>query len=184
MVTLEQEKGNIYSVSHLNIQIIRLWTVKKSWISFLIANLQISYILNILWLTKSGKTNAWSCYCQRKCPSTNFVLTISFPNSLNYLCRMKWIEYVQKNPLTCLDICRMLSITLLAVLCVWMGVVTFLRSVLYVAWCDWHFQGFCKLQSSIIFTWSYSPCSVILRHLSFKAKMMKLLSARMPALTH
>lgn len=149
-----------------------------------IANLQILYILTILWLTKSGETNAWSCYCQRKCPSTNFVLT-TFLNYLNYLCRIKWIESVQKIPLTCLDMCRMLSITFTGDVIVCLNGDCHVYSVrlLYVAWCDRHFQGFCKLQSSIIFTWYYSPCSVMLRHLLFEAKKTKL-SARMPALTH
>lgn len=137
-----------------------------------IANLQILYILNILWLTKSGETNAWSCYCQRKCPSTNFVLTTYFLNYLNYLCRIKWIESVQKIPLTCLDMCRMLSINFTGDVIVCLNGDCHVYSVclLYVAWCDRHFQGFCKLQSTIIFTWYYSPCSVMLRHLLFGSK--------------
>lgn len=72
---------------------------------------------------------------KRKCPSTNFVLTIFFfCNYLTYLCRIKLIEYVQNLPLTCLDICRMLSITSTGnvILCLNEGLSFFIRSVLYV----------------------------------------------------
>lgn len=61
-----------------------------------IANLQIFYLLNILWLTSSGETNAWSCYCQRKCPSTNFV---------PFFCFLSFNNFFPCNYLTLCGIC-------------------------------------------------------------------------------
>lgn len=56
---------------HTSVNCSRWWKKLRIYV-LSIANLQILYILNILWLTSSGETDAWSCYCQRKCPSTNF----------------------------------------------------------------------------------------------------------------
>lgn len=70
-----------------------------------------------------------------------------FCNYLTCLCRVKWICGKKRNPfpLTCLDLCRMLSIpsTGNVVVTRWGGV-TSIQSVSYVAWCDQHFRGFCK----------------------------------------
>lgn len=84
---------------------------------------------------------------KRKCPSTNFVLTFFFCNYLTYLCRIKLIEYVQNLPLTCLDICRMLSITSTGnvILCLNEGL-SFLFGPSCMLWRDRHFRGFCKLR--------------------------------------
>lgn len=77
-----------------------------------------------------------------------FLTIFFFCNYLTYLCRIKLIEYVQNLPLTCLDICRMLSISSTGnvILCLNEGVVIFIRSVLYVVWRDRHLRGFCKLR--------------------------------------
>lgn len=77
-------------------------------------------------------------------------------------------NYVGKKeplPLTCLDTCRMLSISSTGNVVVRLngqggrgGGVMSIQSVLYVAWCDQHFRGFCKWKKKqIIFPPYTSP---------------------------
>lgn len=83
----------------------------------------------------------------------------------------------------------MLSITSTGnvILCLNGGVVMFIQSVSYVVWCDRHFKGFCILKETnhfyMILLIIQASCLNV-ETSCLEAKKMKLLSARMPALTH